>query len=69
MSNKQNDQLKDRAWDLAVSMYDVTVPDEILKEQAERLYREMLEGEGHYTPMTPEQLKNEEDKFISSFSE
>ena len=68
MSNQINDQLKDRAWDLAVSMFDVTVPDEVIAVEAEKLYQIMLGREGHMVPMTDQQLHQGQENFINSFS-
>lgn len=83
MSNQINDQLKDRAWDLAVSMFDVTAPDEIIASVANKLYQEMLQEDagqftpdepkkylgGHFTPPTDEWMHQQEQNFINSFSE
>jgi hypothetical protein len=73
MSNQTNDQLKDRAWDIAVGWYDVTAPSEIIEKSAEKIYQYMLENEGQtpgrVIPMTQDQLNQAESDFINSFTQ
>lgn len=67
MSNQQNDILKDRAWDMACEKFDVTAPNEVIAEEAEKIYQELLEG----TPikgLTRTQLLQGENRFLNSFS-
>ena len=49
MSNQVNDQLADRAYELAQSKYDATAPDEIIKSEAEKIYKAMMEEEFYDT--------------------
>jgi len=73
MSHKTLDRLADDALDLAISWYDATAPCEIIASTAKKIYKYALEHDGRLPgriiPMTKEQLLQQEQKFISSFSE